>query len=117
VAERLAGAAALGVVLGFLASRMLFLQGATLIPWAVAAVVVGSISRDRRQALASGAAYGFALGFSFIAFDYSGADPLLAKIPFFAILGVVSAVFGAALSLAGQWFRGRSRPRSGGGAS
>lgn len=115
MAERSAAAAALGLVLGFLGSRMLFLQSATLIPWAVAAIVVGAISRDRRQALVSGAAYGFALGVSFIAFDYGGADPILGKVPFFAALGVVSAIFGSALSVAGQWLTARLRARSGEG--
>ena len=115
VVERTAGAAALAVLLGFLATRMLFLQWATLIPWAVAAVVVGAISRDRREALAGGAAYGFALGFSFTAFGYGGSDPLLGKVPFFAILGVVSAAFGMALSLAAHWLLPVLRRRSAGG--
>lgn len=112
MAERTAAAAAIGVLLGFLAARMLFLQWATLIPWAVAAVAVGFISRDRREALAGGAAYGFALGFSFTAFGYSGADPILGKVPFFAILGAVSAACGVALSLAGHWLLMRLRARS-----
>jgi hypothetical protein len=46
VLERSLGGAALGVALGFLASRMLFLQAATLVPWAVAAILVGAICRD-----------------------------------------------------------------------
>ncbi len=116
MAKWLAGAAVLGVGLGFLASRTLFLQWASLIPWAVAGLVVGALSIDRRQALAIGAAYGFALGFSFIAFDYNGADPVFTRVPFFAIIGAVSACFGAALSLAGQWVWARLRTRPGGGA-
>jgi hypothetical protein len=95
---------------------MLFLQGATLTPWAVAAIAIGTISKARREALIDGAAYGFALGFSFTAFGYNGVDPLIAKVPFFAILGVVSAAFGAALSVAAHWFRAWSRRRSGGAA-
>jgi len=55
------------------------------------------------------------LGFSFMAFGYSGADPLLGKVPFLAVLGVVSAAFGAALSLAGQRLTARLRARSGAG--
>lgn len=116
MAKWLAGAAVLGVVLGFFASRMLFLQWATLIPWAVAGLAVGAACVDRRQALAVGAAYGFVLGFSFIAFDYQGADPVLTRVPFFAIIGVVSAGCGAALGLVGQSVWARLRTRPGGGA-
>lgn len=116
VPKGLAGAAVLGVGLGFLASQMLFLQWATLIPWAVAGLVVGGVSVDRRQALAIGASYGFALGFSFIAFDYRGADPVLTRVPFFAIIGAVSSCFGAALSLGGEWVGARLRTRPGGTA-
>jgi len=94
----------LGALLGFLASRMLFLQAATLIPWGVAALAVGALSRDPRQALTAGAVYGFTLGLSFMTFGYNGTDPLLGKVPFFVIIAVVSAVFGVALSLAGRWF-------------
>ena len=116
MAERSTVATALGVVLGFLGSRLLFLQWATLIPWGVAALAVGGISKDRRQALVAGAGYGFALGFTFTAAGYGGADPLLGKVPFFAIFGLVSAAFGVALSLAGQWLMLRLRTRSGGGS-
>ena len=112
MAERSLGGAALGLVLGFLAARMQFLGWATLIPWAAAALLVGAVSRDWRQALAAGVAYGFVLGFAFTAFAYAGADPVLGKVPFFATLGVVSAGFGAALSLAGWRLSTRVRPKS-----
>ena len=79
---------------------MLFLQGLTLLPWAVAALIVGAICSDRRQAIAAGAVYGFVLGFSFAAFGYGGAEQIGSRVPFFALLGLVSAVFGVALSLA-----------------
>jgi len=79
----------------------------------VGGLVAGAICIDRRQALAIGAAYGFALGFSFIAFDYGGADPILTKVPFLAIIGAFSAAFGVALSLVGEWARTRLGPRSG----
>jgi hypothetical protein len=114
VAERTAGGGAVGVVLGFLASRLLFLQWATLIPWAVAGLAVGAIGRDRREAVIAGAVYGFALGFTFMIFGYNGTDPVAAKLPFFAILGVVSAAFGVALGLVGRslWVRVGAGPGS-----
>jgi hypothetical protein len=36
---------------------------------------------------------------------YGGADPLLSKVPFFAVFGLVSAAFGIALGLVGHWLR------------
>jgi hypothetical protein len=116
LAKHFVGAVGLGIVLGALGSRMLFLGWATLIAWAVAAVGIGIMSRAWREALIDGAAYGFALGFSFTALGYNGADPPITKLPFFAILGIVSAAFGAALTLVAQWLAARSRSRSGGGA-
>ena len=105
-------AAALGILLGILASRMLFLQWATLIPWGVAAVAIGVLARDRTLALVAGAVYGFALGFSFMVAGYGGTDPVVAKAPFFAIIGLVSAGFGTVLSLAAQFVASRWRARS-----
>jgi hypothetical protein len=105
-------AVALGILLGVLGSRMLFLQWATLIPWGLVAVVVGVLARDRGQAIVDGAVYGFALGFSFMVAGYGGTDPVVAKAPFFAIIGLVSAGFGAVLSLAAQFVASRWRARS-----
>jgi hypothetical protein len=117
LARLLFGAVAAGIVLGVLASQMLFLGVATLIPWGVAGLVVGAICRDWRQAVAAGAAYGFVLDFSFIAFDYNGADPVVTKVPFFAMIGMVRALFGLALGLAGRWLAALGRAPSGGPAS
>jgi hypothetical protein len=113
VAERWGVAVALGVVLGFLASRLILLQWATLIPWGIAGLAVGAISRDRRQALVAGALYGFALGLTFMAAGYGGSEPLLTRVPFFAIIGVVCAPFGAALGLVGQWLAMRMQSARG----
>jgi hypothetical protein len=96
---------------------MLFLQAATLIPWAVAGLVIGAITRDRREAVLAGATYGFVLGFSFMVFGYDGTDPVVAKVPFFALLGIVSAGFAVTLSLAGRWIRSRLGSQSGGTAT
>ena len=114
MAKRSGVAIALGVVLGFLGSRLL-LQWATLIPWGIAALAVGAICQEQRQALVAGAGYGFALGFTFMAAGYAGIDPLLGKVWFFAIIGVVSAAFGVALSIAAQWLTVRLRTPSAGG--
>lgn len=100
---RITGAAILGLILGFGAAQLLSLQWATLIPWAIGAMGVGALCRARREALLAGAVYGFVLGFAFMTAGYSGSDPIVGKLPFFAVIGVVSAAFGAVLGFVGYW--------------
>ena len=104
MAIRVAGAAVLGLVLGYAGSQLLNLQWATLIPWALGGLAVGAVCRVRSEALVAGLAYGFVLGFSFMVVGYNGTDPIVGKLPFFAIIGVVSAAFGGVLAFVG-WFR------------
>jgi hypothetical protein len=93
--------ALLGAGLGLLASLMHSLQWLTLLPWVIAAVLVGYPSATRRSAAVDGAAFGFAPGFVFIAAGYAGSARILARLPFFAALGVVSAVTGLVASVVG----------------
>jgi 4-hydroxybenzoate polyprenyltransferase len=103
--RRLLLVALLGAGLGLLASLNQSLQWLTLLPWGIAAVLVGYSSATRRSAVADGAAFGFALGFVFIAAGYAGSAPILARLPFFAALGVVSAVAGLVASVVGRTIR------------
>jgi hypothetical protein len=100
---RIVGAALVGLVFGYAGSQLLHLQWATLIPWALGALGVGALCRSQREALIAGAAYGLVLGFAFMIAGYNGTDPVAGKLPFFAIIGVVSAPFGAAASFVGWW--------------
>ena len=100
---RLIGAAILGLVLGIGATRFPSLQWVTLVPWGLGAMAVGALCRGRREALAAGVAYGFVLGFAFMTAGYTGTDPIAGKLPFFAVIGLVSAAFGAALAFVGYW--------------
>jgi hypothetical protein len=109
MAVRFAGGALIGLLLGFLGSHLLVLGWLTLIPWGLAALAVGAVCRGPREAGIAGAAYGFVLGFSFTAFGYQGADPIVSKLPFFAALGLFSAVFGMAGGLIGQRLIARHR--------
>ena len=98
--------ALLGLVLGFAATKMLFLGGWTLVPWAVAAMLIGWLSADARRALVHGALYGFVLSFVFMVADYVGSE-LFAKLPFFALLGILGGACGLAWAWAGRFLRTR----------
>jgi len=100
---RIVVSALVGLVFGYAGSQLLSLQWATLIPWALGALSVGALCRSQREALIVGAAYGFVLGFSFMIAGYNGTDPVAGKVPFFAIIGIVSAAFGAGASFVGWW--------------
>ncbi len=91
----------LGISLGFLSSKMLFLQWFTLIPWCIAAVIIGYFSKNKKASLINGAIYGFLLGFIFMMGQYTGSDPLTTKLFPFAVLGLVSAIFAMLLSFVG----------------
>jgi hypothetical protein len=103
VATRLIGAAILGLVFGFAGAQLLHLQWATLIPWGLGALGVGAVCRDRNEALVAGAVYGFALGLTFMTAGYNGTDPVAGKLPFFVLIGVVCAAFGAVAAFVGWW--------------
>ncbi|HVT00748.1 MAG TPA: hypothetical protein VHE53_00765 [Patescibacteria group bacterium] len=102
----------LGIILGFLATKVLTLQVLTVIPWGLAALIIGYLSNNRKESIKNGLAYGFFLGFVFMVANYNGADPVATKIPFFVLMGVVSAVFGAVLSIIGNLIPSRSRKKT-----
>ena len=108
------GATALGVLLGLLGAHATTLGLWTLLPWAVGAAGVGYVAR-RRPGVA-GAAYGFALAFVFMLGVYTGKASVLSRVPFFALLGVVGALCGAALAVAARWLARRSAIRQGSSA-
>ena len=103
MAIRVAGAAILGVVLGYGATLLPSLQWVTLVPWALGAMAVGAISLGRRDALIAGAIYGFLVGFTFMVAGYTGTDPIAGKLPFFAVIGVVSAAVASTAAFVGWW--------------
>ena len=51
--------------------------------------------------MAVGALFGFVLAFSFMVSGYSGAEPLMGRLPAFAALGLVGAACGVLLGLLG----------------
>jgi hypothetical protein len=107
--KSLFAAAAVGCALGSLASKMLFLQWVTVVPWGVAALLVGLSSASRRASIANGTAFGLALGLLFMAGGYAGADPMVTRLPFFASIAIVSAVPAVLLSVTGHLIWSRVR--------
>jgi hypothetical protein len=103
---KITAAIVIGIILGFVGSKILFVGSAlSLIPWAVAGLVIGYLSVSRREAAIGGSLYGFALAFSFMAFGYDGAASLISRLPFFAVLGVIGAVCGLVPALIGRLVR------------
>jgi hypothetical protein len=101
-----------GIVLGFISSRLLFLQGLTLLPWGITSLLIGYFSKSQRMALINGLTFGFFLGFVFILAGYTGSEPVITRIPFFVLIGIVSAICGALLSYVSQLIRIRLKKNS-----
>jgi len=102
--KKLAISAVIGALLGVIGSRILFVGSAmSLIPWGLVGVAIGyALAGSIRQALGLGAVYGFALAFVFMVAGYSGADPVVTKFGFFAVLGLAGAVCGLVAALVGR---------------
>ena len=99
----------IGVVIGAAGPQYAFLGTYSLIPWALVAVALGSRG-NRRDALKSGAVYGFSLSFAFLVADYNGAPSLVSRFPFFVILSLFGAACGLALSALGYYLKLRFTP-------
>jgi hypothetical protein len=104
-------AALVGIALGIIGSRYLFVGSAlSLIPWGIAGLLFGMWCPTYRQAFAIGALYGFLLAFSFMMAGYGGSAPMFTRLPFFAILGLVGAVCGMVLGVIGSFLLQRLKP-------
>ena len=99
-----------GVVIGATGPQYVFLGAYSLIPWGLVAVALGFWG-NRREALKSGAMYGFSLSFAFLVAGYNGAPSLVSRFPFFLILSLFGAACGLALSALGYYLKLRFAPR------
>ncbi|HET7024689.1 MAG TPA: hypothetical protein VFI39_05750 [Gemmatimonadales bacterium] len=107
---RLTIAILVGAALGVIGGRYLFVGSwMSLVPWSLAGLAIGYWSRPAPW-LRLGLAYGFTLLFAFMIAGYSGTAPLLGRTPFFAVIGLAGAVYGAALTLVGWALRRKVRP-------
>jgi hypothetical protein len=103
---KLCAAALIGIGLGVIGARYLFVGSfLSLIPWGTAGLLLGIWCAAYRKAIVTGALYGFLLVFSFMIAGYGGSASLLSRLPFFAILGLVGAVCGIVLGVIGTFFR------------
>jgi len=100
--RRFALALAIGVALGVVGARVVFVGSwLNLIPWGVAGLLLGAWSRPWWSATLVGAAYGFALAFSFMVAGYRGSLSLTTRLVPFAVLGFVGAVGGLMAAITG----------------
>ena len=99
----LVAAVAAGVVLGVTCARWVWVgSGASLAPWAVAALALGAAASGRGTAVLASALYGFVLSVSFMVAGYDGHASMWARTWFFTLLGVVGACCAAALGALGH---------------
>ena len=97
--QLIAVALILGVALGELSARVLFVGSwASLIIWGVAGVLVGYRTTDMRTARAVGSVYGFVLVAAFILFGYGGAMTVHG----WTGAGILALIFGAIGALCGM---------------
>jgi hypothetical protein len=95
-----------GALLGIIGARYLLVGSwLSLIPWGIAGLALGAWCR-RREALINGTIYGFVLAFTFMIAGYSGNAPVISRLPFFAILGVIGGVCGFTLGWIGNFIFG-----------
>ena len=95
-----------GIVLGMIGARYLFVGSAmSLIPWSIVGAGLGAWGREKGW-VPTGLVYGFTLYFAFMVAGYTGEASLLSRVPFFAVIAVIGAVFGFLSAWAGA-FLGR----------
>ena len=80
-------------------------------PWGLAALALG-YRAGRGEAAIAGALYGFVLCFTFTLAGYAGAAPVVSRVPFFTLLGLVGALCGLVLALLGVLLRPTRRERA-----
>jgi len=109
--SRFASAVVVGLLLGWAAAHALFLHWWTLVPWGLGALALG-YRAGRGEAATAGALYGFVLCFTFTLAGYTGAAPVVSRVPFFTLLGLVGALCGLVLALLGVLLRPTRRERA-----
>ncbi len=104
--KKLFVAVLVGIVLGIISSRYLLVGSAlSLIPWGIAGLLFGLWCLTNREAIPIGGLYGFLVAFTFMAAGYQGSAPIITRLPFFAILGIIGAICGIGLGVTGSFFR------------
>ena len=95
-------AAVVGLALGVIGSKILFIGSAlSLIPWGLVGLAIGYVGATRWQSLGLGGVYGFTLAFFFMLSGYSGRLPVISRVGPFVVLGIIGAFCGAFLAVVG----------------
>lgn len=93
----------LGSILGIVGARYLFVNSwLSLIPWGAAGFILGWTSSNKKTAVINGFIYGFFLTFIFMISGYNGAQPVITRIPPFAIIGIIGGTCGVIAAMAGE---------------
>lgn len=102
--KKLLVAGLVGVILGGVVSKYLFVGSyLNLIPWGIVGIGFGWWSDSKKHAIRNAGVYGFVLSFVFMFIGYQGSAPIISRIPFFAVLGLVGLVCGSLLGLIGSF--------------
>lgn len=101
--RRGAVAAVVGVALGVLGARVIFVGSwLTLIPWGAAGLALGARVRRARSAAVVGALYGYLLTMAFMVAGYTGSPSIMSRLPAFAIVAFVGALGGLMTAILGS---------------
>jgi hypothetical protein len=101
----------IGAVLGIIGSKYLLVGSSlSLIPWGIINILIGWFSQTNKWAIINGVAYGFSLCFMFMLAGYSGADPVVTKIPFFILIGLFGALCGHTIACVSRFIRTKIQP-------
>ena len=105
--------AALGAILGLIGARYIFVGSPlSLIPWGLAALLIGYFSTTWKGTLGSGVLFGFCLAGTFMVAGYQGTAPVTNYLIPFAVIGLVGALCATAGATAGQLIGRKVRPRT-----
>ena len=101
--KKLLVAALIGALLGGIISKYLFVGSfLNLVLWGVVGIAIGWWSNSKKQSILNVGVYGFVLSFIFMFVGYAGAAPIITRIPFFAVLGLVGMICGIGLGFIGS---------------
>jgi hypothetical protein len=101
-------AVAAGLVLGFIAIHYLApIAWGNVLIWGVACVGLGLAPGTQVSKAIRLRAFGFTVGFAFMCFGYGGADPLVTKLPAFALIALFCAVCAIAAGAIVHFVKGR----------
>jgi hypothetical protein len=107
--------AVLGAALGLIGARYILVGSPlSLIPWGLAALLIGYFSTSWKGTIGSGALFGFCLAGTFMVAGYQGTAPVTNYLIPFAIISLVGAFCATAGATVGQLIRTKvhSRPSS-----